>query len=109
MVDVTFQSTLFFIKSLFSVQNSLALLVSVNCMTEHEYVKGNPRDYGLLGLAHYKCFGAQSLLSADATIKEKKGGKKPQNIRKKNFIFIGCSLIYISKKWLTALKHLSII
>jgi len=66
MIDVKFQSTLFFIKSLFPVQESLALLVTVNCMTKHEYVKGNPKDHGLLWLAHYKCFGAQSLLSADA-------------------------------------------
>lgn len=93
MVDVKFQSTLFFIKSLFSVQGSLALLVTVNCTTEHEYVKGNPRDHGLLGLAHYKCFGAQSLLSADATIKKKMRGKKPQNMRNEKLIFIGYSLI----------------
>lgn len=63
---------------MFSVQDSSALLVTVNCITEHEYVKGNPRDHGLLGLAHYKCFGAQSLLSADATVEEKKGEKSPK-------------------------------
>lgn len=44
--DVKFQGTLFYTKSLFSVQDSLALLI-VNCTTEHEYVKGNPQLYGV--------------------------------------------------------------
>lgn len=48
-------------------------------MVEREYVKENPRDHSLLGLAHYKCFGAPSLLSADATIKVKRGGKAPKH------------------------------
>lgn len=44
--DVKFQSTLFYTKSLFSVQDSLALLL-VNCTTEHKYVKGNPQLHGV--------------------------------------------------------------
>lgn len=44
--DVKFHSTLFYTKSLFSVQDSLAFLL-VNCTTEHKYVKGNPQLYGV--------------------------------------------------------------
>lgn len=93
MVDVELQSILFFIKSLFSIQDSLALLFTVTVQLSMNMSKEILESTAFWGWHIINALEHRVFFQQMQQLKKKMGGKKPQNMRNETLILIGCSLI----------------